>query len=146
MVDFKKLKNAKKGKVDLFDVIGATRAAADAIGATAKAGEWADVPKLRGQQWKAEKVGDELTGVLVSKRDASGKFGPQSAYDIQTPEGTRTVYARGELEQRLDVAIAAFGLGCQIRIVFTGTYKIKGLRNPGKNWTIQARLPKPAKG
>lgn len=112
----------------------------------AKPGAWVAVPTLRGQTWKPAKVGDLLQGSIVASRQVPSKFKKgetQTAYDIRDDEGNmKTVFAKGRLADQLGIVVGAFGFGCDVRITFTGTEKIKGFKNPARRYTVEARRPK----
>lgn len=138
-----KKRSSKRGEAGGFDRNKAIAQAAEAFKHSAKPGKWADVPILIGSFWKPKKVGDLLQGTIVGFRVTDNRFKRgeiQNLCDIRDDEGRlRTVNADGRLGDQLRIVSESFGAGCDVRITFTGTEKIKGFRNPARRFRVEAR-------
>jgi hypothetical protein len=141
-------KGTMKSGRDPFDVIGATKVAADTLRKSAKGDAFVDVPALVGKSWKGIKVGDKLIGrVTGTRRSESRKFhnsdgSPkiQTVFDVVDDKGaTHSIYASGRLEQQLNVALLAFGVGCVVEVTFTGLRKVEGFKNKARDFTVRAK-------
>ena len=70
--------------------------------------------------WKAEKEGDAIEGVLISKEADKGTYG-SAAYGIENPEGRWLVWGCAVLDERMKYLEP----GDQIKIEFKGIEKNK---------------------
>ena len=62
-----------------------------------------EVPRSNlGEIWHGESPGDKLVGEFMGKRQTKGKFGDQTAIDIRTKEGQRTIFANKVLLDFVD--------------------------------------------
>ena len=77
--------------------------------------EWVSVePEI----WKPEKEGDSVEGVLILKREKSGKFNKESYY-IENKDRSYLVFGTTVLENRMRLV----NVGDVVRIVFEGVKK-----------------------
>lgn len=136
----KKSKPAKGKKRDPFDVIGATKSAAESLHTAATPGKFIEVPGLLGKFHKWGKIGEVLEGRIVGMRTMKSRFkgkDDQTIFDVQTKTGQVSLGATGRLLDKLRIVQTAFESRAIVRIKFIGTHKVPGLKNKARDFDVQ---------
>lgn len=83
-------------------------------------------------EWKFEKDGDFIEGVLVKIQEGVGANNSM-LYQIETPEGVKSVWGSAILDSRMGLV----KVGDQIKITFQGLGESKPGKNPPKIFKVE---------
>ena len=82
--------------------------------------------------WKPEKDGDFLEGVLVRVQENVG-VNNSRLFSIENPEGVKNLWGSALLDSRL----ALVSVGSKVRITFKGLAEAKSGKNPAKIFKVE---------
>jgi|TARA_Y100000296_G_scaffold45780_1_gene52474 hypothetical protein len=83
-------------------------------------------------EWKYEKDGDSIEGILTQKQDNIG-INNSMLYSIETPEGIRSVWGSAVLDSRM----IAVKIGEMVKITYKGLGEAKGGKNAPKIFKVE---------
>lgn len=84
------------------------------------------------QDWKYEKDGDFIEGVLVRVQEDIG-INKSKLYSLETPEGVKSVWGATILDSRM----ALVKVGEKIKITYKGHAEAKSGKNPAKIFKVE---------
>ena len=83
-------------------------------------------------EWKFDKDGDFIEGVLVQKQNDVG-VNKSMLYSIETPEGVKNVWGSAILDSRMAFA----NVGDKLKVTYKGLGEAKGGHNAPKIFKVE---------